>query len=80
MYCERRCHCDGGVAIVDYDAIDPELRRIARLRPKGYGLQRGPRVPRALMGLTGRISAVRGVEVASGNPGVTVRVHRQSKE
>ncbi|MDO3333969.1 alpha/beta hydrolase [Mycobacteroides abscessus] len=63
-------------ARVDYDAIDPELRRLARVLPKGYGLERGLTLPRALMSLAGRLGRDRTVEVRRVNEHVTVRVHR----
>ncbi|QLL09560.1 alpha/beta hydrolase [Mycobacterium vicinigordonae] len=61
---------------VDYAEIDPELRRIARILPKGYALHRGITLPRALMGLAGKIGAMRDVEVAQVDSHVSVRVHR----
>lgn len=64
------------MASVDYAELDPELRGIARVLPKGYALQRGLTVPRALMTLAGRLGRIRGVEVAHVNRDVTVRVHR----
>jgi acetyl esterase/lipase len=67
------------VADIDYCEFDPELRRLARLLPKGYALQRGLMLPRALMSLAGRVGRLRGVEVANVNPNVTVRVHRSNR-
>lgn len=61
---------------IDYTAFDPELRRRARFLPKGYALQRSLALPRALMGIAGRMGRIRGVEVADVAPGVTVRIHR----
>ncbi len=61
---------------IDYAQFDPELRRLARVLPKGYALHRGLAAPRALMALAGRIGRVRGVEVVGVAPGVTVRIHR----
>lgn len=61
---------------IDYAQIDPELRRIARILPKGYALHRGLAVPRALMALAGYTGRMRGVEVARVNSDVAVRVHR----
>lgn len=61
---------------IDYAQIDPELRRVARILPKGYALHRGLAVPRALMALAGYTGRMRGVEVARVNSDVAVRVHR----
>ncbi|MDP7702066.1 alpha/beta hydrolase [Mycobacterium sp. TY815] len=57
-------------------AVDPDLRSIARILPRGYGLHRGLRLPRALMGLAGVTGRERDVPVAAVNGDVTVRVHR----
>lgn len=67
------------MASVDYAELDPELRTIARVLPKGYALHRGLTVPRALMTLAGRLGRIRGVEVAHVNRDVTVRVHRPER-
>ena len=61
---------------IDYTEFDPELRMRARMLPKGYALHRGLTVPRALMGLAGRVGRIRGVEVANVDADVTVRIHR----
>lgn len=65
---------------IDYTQVDPELRRWARILPKGYALHRGLTVPRALMGLAGWTGRVRGVDVthvqAHLSADVTVRIHR----
>ncbi|CDO89103.1 alpha/beta hydrolase [Mycobacterium triplex] len=67
------------MADLDYQRVDPELRSLARILPKGYALQRGLRFPRAVMTLAGRVGRVRGVEVARIDSHVTVRVHRPSR-
>lgn len=64
---------------IDYTTFDPELRMRARFLPKGYALHRGLTVPRALMGLAGKVGRIRGVEVASIGADVTVRIHRPAK-
>lgn len=61
---------------IDYTQFNPELRRLARVLPKGYALHRGLTLPRALMALAGRAGRARGVEVAKVNGDVTVRIHR----
>ncbi|OBG87939.1 alpha/beta hydrolase [Mycobacterium sp. E136] len=63
---------------IDYARVDPELRRLSRVLPKGYALHRGLSLPRALMSIVGRTGRVRGVEAARVNTDVTVRVHRPS--
>ncbi|BBX03852.1 alpha/beta hydrolase [Mycolicibacterium moriokaense] len=61
---------------IDYSQFDPELRTPARVLPKGYALQRGLTLPRALMKAVGRVGRIRGAEVANVNDDVTVRIHR----
>ncbi|OBK30665.1 alpha/beta hydrolase [Mycobacterium asiaticum] len=63
---------------IDYAQFDPELRRLARLLPKGYALHRGLTFPRALMTLAGWVGRVHGVEVDNVNADVTVRIHRST--
>lgn len=57
-------------------AVDPGLRPIARILPRGYGLHRGLGVPRALMRLAAVTGRERDVPVAAVDADVTVRVHR----
>jgi acetyl esterase/lipase len=64
------------VGDIDYAQFDPELRKLARVLPKGYALHRGLTLPRSLMALAGWAGRVRGVEVANVNGDVTVRIHR----
>jgi len=59
--------------------VDPELRAVARLLPRGYALRRGLRAQRAVMALAGIIGARRDVEVATVSPNVTVRLHRPAQ-
>ncbi|WP_420716097.1 alpha/beta hydrolase fold domain-containing protein [Mycobacterium sp. 94-17] len=54
--------------------VDPALRR--PLLPHSYHLDRGLRPQRALMKLAGLARRPQGVEVATVNPYVTVRIHR----
>jgi acetyl esterase/lipase len=58
------------------DGINVELRRAARFVPRSLSLHRGLTAPRALMGLIAVVGKQRGVEVATVNPHVRVRVHR----
>ncbi len=57
-------------------ALDPGLRKAARLLPRGYALHRGYKVQRALMNLMGNAGRIRNVPVAVVNEHVTVRLHR----
>lgn len=61
---------------IDYAQFDPELRRVARVLPKGYSLHRGLGLSRSLMRLAGWLGRVRGVEEAAVNSEVTVRIHK----
>lgn len=61
---------------IDYGAFDPELRKLARLLPKGYALHRGLKVPRALMNVAGAAGKIRGLKPIPVNPNVSVRIHR----
>lgn len=63
-------------AFTSRQAIDPGLRSIARVLPRGYALHRGLRLPRALMWLASVTGRVRDVPVIAVNDDVTVRVHR----
>lgn len=58
------------------DEIDPELRRVARLLPRGYYLHRGLRLPRAVMHFAGRLARLGGVETVAVNADVGLRLHR----
>lgn len=73
----RRFRCGRpSVTDIDYTQFDPQLRRLARVLPKGYALQRGLWFPRALMALAATFGQRRGVEVAAVSRDVTVRIHR----
>ena len=56
--------------------VDPGLRKVARLLPRGYALHRGYRVQRALMHLMGSAGRLRNIPVATVNQHVIVRQHR----
>lgn len=66
-------------AFTSRHAVDPGLRSIARFLPRGYGLHRGLRVPRALMGLAGVTGRERDVPVVAVDGNVTVRIHRPAE-
>jgi acetyl esterase/lipase len=57
-------------------ALDPGLRKVARLLPRGYALYGGYRLQRRLMNLIGNARRMRHVPVAAVNEHVTVRLHR----
>lgn len=59
-------------------SVDPELRKAARLLPKGYALHRGLSAPRAFMKVAGRLARIRRVQENHVNGDVRVRVHRSS--
>lgn len=63
-------------AFTSRQALDPDLRRVARFLPRGYALQHGLRVQRKLMHLMGNAGKIRDVPVAAVNQHVTVRLHR----
>lgn len=56
--------------------VDPGLRKVARVMPRGFSLRRGLALPRAMMRLLAITSEVPGVQVASVNANVSVRLHR----
>lgn len=63
-------------AYTSRQALDPGLRSIARVLPRGYGLHRGLKLPRALMSLAGMTGRIKDVPQIAVNPDVAVRVHR----
>lgn len=63
-------------AFTSRQALDPSLRSIARILPRGYSLHRGLALPRALMRLAGLTGRERDVPVVAVDADVTVRVHR----
>ena len=58
------------------EALDPGLRKAARLLPRGFALHRGYKPQRALMKLMGNAGKIRSVPVAAVNDNVKVRLHR----
>jgi acetyl esterase/lipase len=63
-------------AFTSREALDPDLRRVARFLPKGNALERGYKVQRAIMFLMGNAGRLRNVPVVAVNEHVKVRVHR----
>jgi len=63
-------------AFTSPQAVDPGLRKMARLLPRGYALHRGHRVQRALMRLIGNAGRLHDVPVVAVNEHVNVRLHR----
>ncbi|BAX92934.1 alpha/beta hydrolase [Mycobacterium shigaense] len=63
-------------AFTSREALDPQLRTVARFLPRGYALHRGYKVQRTLMNLMGHAGRLRNVPVAAVNEHVTVRLHR----
>jgi acetyl esterase/lipase len=57
-------------------ALDPGLRKVARMLPRGYALYSGYKFQRGLMNLMGNAGRIRNVPVAAVNEQVTVRLHR----
>lgn len=47
------------------EAIDPDLRAMARLLPRGYGLHRSLKLPRAVMSLAAKFASDPGKSVSS---------------
>lgn len=63
-------------AFTSRHALNPDLRKAARFLPRGYALQRGLKVQRALMHVMGNAGRIRDVPVAAVDEHVTVRLHR----
>lgn len=57
-------------------AVDPGLRKAARVLPRGYALHRGYKLQRKLMSLIGNAGRFRDVPVVAVDEHVTVRLHR----
>lgn len=57
-------------------SIDPALRSIGRVLPRGFALHRGLKVQRALAKLTGVMGRIADVQTAQVNHHVSVRIHR----
>jgi acetyl esterase/lipase len=63
-------------AFTSREALDPNLRRVARFLPRGYALHRGYKIQRALMNLMGNAGRLPNVPVIAVNENVKVRMHR----
>jgi acetyl esterase/lipase len=63
-------------AFTSRQALDPGLRKVAPFVPRGYALDRGLKLRRALMHLLGSAGRLRNIPVAVVNEHVTVRLHR----
>lgn len=63
-------------AYTSRQALNPDLRTVARFLPRGYALQHGLKLQRKLMHLMGNAGRIRDVPVAAVNEHVTVRLHR----
>ncbi|GBG39171.1 alpha/beta hydrolase [Mycobacterium montefiorense] len=57
-------------------AVDPDLRKVARFLPRGYALHRGYKVQRAIMLALGNAGRLRDVPVVAVDEHVKVRMHR----
>lgn len=63
-------------AFTSPEALDPDLRKMARMLPRGYALHRGYKFQRALMRLIGNAGRLHDVPVVAVNNHVAVRLHR----
>ncbi|WAC93835.1 alpha/beta hydrolase [Mycobacterium sp. Aquia_213] len=63
-------------AFTSPQALDPDLRKVARFLPRGYALHRGYKVQRAIMLALGNAGRLRDVPVVRVNEHVKVRMHR----
>ncbi|OBH13061.1 alpha/beta hydrolase [Mycobacterium sp. E1747] len=63
-------------AFTSSQAVDPGLRKIARFLPRGYALQRGFKVQRAIKNMLDTQARLRDVPEAAVNEHVSVRLHR----
>ncbi|MCV7413069.1 alpha/beta hydrolase [Mycobacterium florentinum] len=63
-------------AFTSPQALDPDLRKVARFLPRGYALHRGYKVQRAIMLALGNAGRLRDVPVVAVNEHVKVRMHR----
>ncbi|GLE51509.1 alpha/beta hydrolase [Mycobacterium montefiorense] len=57
-------------------AVDPDLRKVARFLPRGYALHRGYKVQRAIMLALGNAGRLRDVPAVAVDEHVKVRMHR----
>ncbi|MGZ4584476.1 MAG: alpha/beta hydrolase, partial [Mycobacterium sp.] len=65
-----------GNTFTSRQAVDPSLRKVARFLPRGYALNRGLKLQRAIMNLFSSTGRLRDVPEATVNEHVTVRLHR----
>ena len=63
-------------AFTSRQALDPNLRKVARFLPRGYALNRGYKFQRAVMLLMGNAGRLPNVPVIAVNQHVKVRMHR----
>jgi len=63
-------------AFTSRHALDPGLRKVARVLPRGYAIYGGYKLQRGLMNLMGNAGRLRHIPVAAVNEHVTVRLHR----
>jgi acetyl esterase/lipase len=63
-------------AFTSRQALDPNLRKVARFLPQGYALNRGYKFQRAVMLLMGNAGRLPNVPVIAVNQHVKVRMHR----
>jgi acetyl esterase/lipase len=63
-------------AFTSRQALDPGLRKVARVLPRGHALYSGYKFQRRLSNLMGNAGRIRNVPVAAVNEHVTVRLHR----
>jgi acetyl esterase/lipase len=63
-------------AFTSRQALDPNLRKVARFLPRGYALNRGYKFQRAVMLLMGNAGRLPDVPVIAVNQHVKVRMHR----
>jgi len=63
-------------AFTSRQALDPDLRNVARFLPRGHALHRGYKAQRAVMRLLGNAGRLRNVPVIAVNEHVKVRLHR----
>ena len=63
-------------AFTSPEAVDPALRKRARVLPRGYALDRGYKLQRKFIRFMGTVAQLRDVPVVAVNEDVTVRLHR----
>jgi acetyl esterase/lipase len=63
-------------AFTSRQALDPDLRNVARFLPRGHALHRGYKAQRGVMRLLGNAGRLRNVPMIAVNEHVKVRLHR----